>query len=97
MQDGPKERLWILPFLAMCVFGVMVALLLRVVPGPHKELDYVVIGTVSIMVALLVVFLVWVRVGNANATAVRERAPEPKSETPRAGGGIFGDLSNGKA
>jgi hypothetical protein len=52
---------------------------------------------VSIMVALLVVFLVWVRVGNANATAVRERAPEPKSETPRAGGGIFGDLSNGKA
>jgi hypothetical protein len=97
MQDGPKERLWILPFLAMCVFGVMVALLLRVVPGPHKELDYVVIGTVSIMVALLVVFLVWVRVGNSNAAAVRERTPEPKSETPRSGGGIFGDLSNGKA
>ena len=34
------------------------ALLLRVVPPPFRPLDYFMIGTVSVMAAVLVVFLV---------------------------------------
>jgi len=92
MQQTPSERLWLLPALALCVFGVMVALLLRVVPGPHGELDYVVIGTVSVMVSLLLVFLVWMKGGGRKHAAVSE--PEPR---PAASMSILGDLRGDKA
>jgi hypothetical protein len=97
MQQTPNERLWLLPALALCVFGVTVAVLVRVVPGPHKELDYVVIGTVSIMVALLAVFLMWLKAGTPSSIQVRVRVT--KTETPRRSDSmsILGDLSGDKA
>lgn len=96
MQQSPKERVWLLPVLALCVFGVITALLLRVVPGPHTELDYVVIGTVSIMIALLAVFIVWTKAGRPTGMHVRDSAP--KQETRASGSmSILGDLSGDKA
>jgi len=40
-----------------CVFGITAIALLKVIPAPFKGLDYMVIGTMSVMAALLAVFL----------------------------------------
>jgi amino acid permease len=45
---------------ALCVFVVVAALMLKLVPAPLKESDYMVIGSVATLVALGVLFLVLV-------------------------------------
>ena len=45
---------------AVCVFAIAAAILLKVMPGPLKGSDYLVIGSVATLVALLAVFLAWV-------------------------------------
>ena len=42
----------------VCVFGVTAALMIQIMPAPLKESDYLVIGCVATLVALLVMFLV---------------------------------------
>jgi hypothetical protein len=44
--------------LAVCVFTVVAALMLKLMPAPMKESDYMVIGSVATLMALGVVFLV---------------------------------------
>lgn len=44
----------------MCVFVVVAALMLKLMPAPLKESDYMVIGSVATLVALGVLFLVLV-------------------------------------
>lgn len=56
-KSNPATALALLG-LALSVFGITVLALLRAVPAPYKGLDYMVIGTVSVMAALLAVFLV---------------------------------------
>jgi hypothetical protein len=46
--------------LAICVFVVVAAIMLKVMPAPLKESDYMVIGSVSTLLALGVLFLVLV-------------------------------------
>ena len=43
---------------AVCVFIVVAAILMRVMPGPLKDSDYFLIGSVATLVALLALFLV---------------------------------------
>ncbi len=50
-------RLWLLSLGALCVFVIVAAIMLNVMPGPLKESDYLVIGSVATLVALLVMFL----------------------------------------
>jgi predicted outer membrane lipoprotein len=45
---------------AACVFVVVAAILLRLMPGPLRESDYLVIGSVATLVSLLVLFLLLV-------------------------------------
>jgi amino acid permease len=45
---------------ALCVFVVVAALMLKLVPAPLKESDYMVVGSVATLVALGVLFLVLV-------------------------------------
>ncbi len=45
---------------ALCVFVVVAAALLKLMPEPLKESDYMVIGSVSTLVSLLVLFVVLV-------------------------------------
>ena len=40
------------------IFGVTVAVLLAVMPGPHKSTDYLVIGCVATLLCLLLLFVV---------------------------------------
>ena len=43
---------------ALCVFVLVAAIMLKVMPAPLKEFDYMVSGSVATLVALGVVFLV---------------------------------------
>jgi hypothetical protein len=45
---------------ALCVFVVVAALMLKLMPAPLKESDYMVIGSVATLLALGVLFLVLV-------------------------------------
>jgi hypothetical protein len=42
---------------AVCVFVLVAAIMLKVMPAPLKESDYIVIGSVATLVALGVVFV----------------------------------------
>jgi len=54
------KRGLILAGLAVCVFVVIAALMLKFMPQPLKESDYMVIGSVATLLALGAVFLVLV-------------------------------------
>jgi hypothetical protein len=54
------KRGFLLGGLAICVFVVVSALMLRFMPSPLKESDYMVIGSVATLLALGAVFLVLV-------------------------------------
>jgi Na+/melibiose symporter-like transporter len=58
----------------LLTFGVTVALLLGVMPGPHKTTDYLVIGCVATLLCLLLLFVVLFN------TAKRP-TPKPNAET----------------
>jgi hypothetical protein len=60
-NNAGAGRLFALPALFLCVFGASAMILTRVVPGPLKELDYMVIGTVAVMLGLLAVFAMVIR------------------------------------
>jgi uncharacterized membrane protein len=53
-----QRRVLVLAAAAMCVFAAVATILLRVIPSPHKDSDYLVIGTLATFAALLVVFVV---------------------------------------
>jgi hypothetical protein len=45
---------------ALCIFVVVALVMLAVMPAPLKESDYLIVGSVATIVALLVLFLVTV-------------------------------------
>lgn len=51
------KRLALLILMGVIVFAACVLAALKVYPGPYREIDYMVIGTVSVAIALLVIFL----------------------------------------
>jgi hypothetical protein len=52
-------RRWlILVPLAACVFAVVSAIMIKLMPTPLKDSDYLLIGSVSTLLALFAVFLV---------------------------------------
>lgn len=61
-------RVFILSVALLLVFGVSVVILLRVIPGPHSEQDYLVAGGVATFVTMLALFVVlittWVKAPN---------------------------------
>jgi hypothetical protein len=46
--------------LALCVFVVVAAIMVKVMPSPMKEFDYMVVGSVATLLALGAVFLLLV-------------------------------------
>lgn len=44
----------------VAVFIALVLILLKVMPGPHKATDYLVIGTVATLVCILLAFVLFV-------------------------------------
>jgi len=43
------------------MFGVVVALMLRLLPGPHRPSDYMVIGTFATLACIALVFVMLLR------------------------------------
>jgi hypothetical protein len=73
-----SARLLSLPALFLCVFGVSVMMLTRMVPGPLKELDYMVISTVSVMIGLLAVFLVVIKTAKSGDLFFKQPGDRPR-------------------
>jgi len=57
------------------IFAVTVAILLAVMPGPHKSTDYLVIGCVATLLCLLLLFVVLL-----NTAKRADRKPDPETE-----------------
>ena len=53
----------------ICVFGVVAALMVQIMPAPLKDTDYLVIGSIATLISLLVMFLVLL--------ATRLKSPDP--------------------
>jgi heme A synthase len=51
------KRLTLLVLMGIIVFAACVLVALRVYPGPYREIDYLIMGTISVGIALLVIFL----------------------------------------
>ena len=47
----------ILGLAALAIFVVVTAILMKLIPGPRKDSDYLVIGSIATMVTLATVFL----------------------------------------
>jgi Na+/melibiose symporter-like transporter len=65
--------------LALCfgmvmIFAVTVAVLLAVMPGPHKSTDYLVIGCVATLLCLLLLFVVLI---NSPKRSGQKTEPRP--------------------
>jgi hypothetical protein len=57
------------------IFAATVAILLVVMPGPHKPTDYLVIGCVATLLCLLLLFIVLI---NTPKRSDRKPDPEPR-------------------
>jgi hypothetical protein len=55
------------------VFGAVVGIMLKVMPSPLKDSDYLVVGTVATMVALLALFILLVVTGQMSNVFVKRR------------------------
>ena len=62
MDNEERRTVILLSMLALAVFGASALILRRFLPGPDTELDYLVIGAVSVMLALASVFAAIMRV-----------------------------------
>ena len=66
-------RGWVLGLAGVCVFGIVAAVMLAVMPTPLKESDYMVVGTVATLVALLVMFLVVISITKSREVFFKKR------------------------
>jgi hypothetical protein len=55
------------------MFVITTLILLRVLPGPHKSTDYLVIGTLATFVCLLAVFLIAATTGGRSGNMFYKR------------------------
>jgi hypothetical protein len=66
-------RVWMLALAGVCVFAVVAFVMLEIMPAPLKESDYLVVGSVATLVALLVLFLVMIATTRSNNVFFRKR------------------------
>lgn len=66
-------RYFVLALAAICVFGVVAAVMIRFMPAPLKESDFLVIGSVATLVALLVLFLALISTTRSSNVFFRRR------------------------
>ena len=64
--------------ITLSLFLISVIVLLRVIPGPHREGDYLIIGCLATLVSLLVLFLIVITTsGKTPDVLFRRRKKEP--------------------
>jgi hypothetical protein len=57
----------------ICVFAVVAALMLKLMPGPLHDSDYMIVGSVATLIALLVLFLVLVTTSRSSNVFFKKR------------------------
>lgn len=65
---------------AVIVFGVTVAIGLKILPAPHNETDYLVVGSVATFLALIVLFAVLLTTWLRSPDVFFRRRPKPTPE-----------------
>lgn len=79
---SPLLRITLFLLGPLAAFGVCAAVLLRVLPAPLTETDYLVIGTVATFAALLALFLVMLKTTiKSKDLFVKEYQPRRRAET----------------
>ena len=67
--------------IGVALFGVSTAVLIRLLPGPHTEKDYFIIGCMATLVSLVAVFLLvmttWIK--SPNPFFKRRKRPGTKT------------------
>lgn len=58
---------------ALCVFAVVAGILIKVMPAPLKDADFMIIGSVATLVALLAMFLVMVSTTKSSNVFFKKR------------------------
>jgi hypothetical protein len=66
-------RAVILGLAAVCVFALVAGIMLGLTPGPLKPFDYMVIGSVATLVALLVLFMTLVKTTKSGEVFFKKR------------------------
>jgi len=66
-------RGWVLGLAGVCVFAIVAGVMLAVMPAPLKDSDYMVVGTVATLVALLVMFLVVISITKSREVFFKKR------------------------
>ncbi len=62
------------------VFAATVAVLLVVMPGPHKSTDYLVIGCVATLLCLLLLFVVLINSAKRGPNKTEPHETEPHAD-----------------
>lgn len=57
----------------ICVFAIVAAVMIRLMPTPLAESDFLVIGSVATLVALLVLFLVMISTARSSNIFFKKR------------------------
>lgn len=65
---------------AVIVFGVTVAIGLKMLPAPHNETDYLVVGSVATLLSLVVLFAVLLTTWLRSPDVFFRRRPKAASE-----------------
>ncbi len=82
MDQPASDRTWVLPALFFCVFGIVAMVLTRVVPAPLRELDYMIIGSVSVLAGLVAVFILVNRTIKRPVILPADDIPTPAAAKP---------------
>ena len=67
------QRYIMLGLAALCVFVVVAAAMLKLMPGPLHEFDFMVIGSVATLIALLIMFLVMIGTSRSSNVFFKKR------------------------
>jgi Na+/melibiose symporter-like transporter len=67
-MSANANRALMLLGVGLALFGISIVILTRLLPGPHTERDYFIIGCLATLISLLAVFLIvistWIKTPN---------------------------------
>jgi Na+/melibiose symporter-like transporter len=79
-MSSSGSRALMLAGIGVALFGISTAVLIRVLPGPHTEKDYFIIGCMATLISLIAVFLLvittWIK--TPNLFVKRRKRPDSK-------------------
>jgi hypothetical protein len=72
-MSSTGTRILALAGVSLALFGISVIVMIRLMPGPHTERDYMIIGCLGTLVALFAVFLILISTSMKNSDTFYKR------------------------